>query len=665
MEFAEYKSLIKESPLGKKLPDALYLHESALDVLPIKMVDFLNLTLSSLELQKLSWNVIKLFKNDFKLSLLLYPNFFEDPYPALETSYTIDLNRKTYRKADYSTSNNPPILHRKETFLKPTHPAYKDFCRITEEAEAAGLYENTRLIGFRQTWEKLIARKGYHLDGCSLIINTCNLLTNRQSIPAKIQRHLTAIDRKSLSSPMQSLYHHDYLDGQFTVLDFGCGKGDDIRILCEHGVDAIGWDPVYNKNSDFKEKDIVNLGFVINVIENIQERNEVLQKAFQYATKLLVISAMLGGESIVSRFNRWGDGVITERDTFQKYYSQRELKEYIESVLKESPVAVGPGIFYVYKDKVEEQNFLVNREKVRRNWIKISSNIHPEKLKIRQLALYELHKELFDDFWITCLDLGRIPVNQEFDHSERLRAITGSHKKAFILMISLHDQSIIDKAFQVRQSDLTVYFALEHFGRRNPYYVMPDSLKRDIKVFFQTYKHARETGKALLFSLGKPETIHKACEDWYSEYKIGVYEEGHSLILHKSLLDQLPATLRTYIGCARQLYGNFDEVDLIKVHIRSGKVSLMQYDDFDNKSIPLLIKRIKIKLRQQDVDIFEYGADYAPHPLYFKSKYLPTAHVNYQKQVLFDQKMAKLPFDFSGYGPSLEELTTRIKGWNL
>ena len=53
---------------------------------------------------------------------------------------------------------------------------------------------------------------------------------------------------------------------------------------------------------------------------------------------------------------------------------------------------------------------------------------------------------------------------------------------------------------------------------------------------------------------------------------------------------------------------------LIKAHIRSGKVSLMRYKDWE-KEVPLLTERIKIKLRELDIDFFDYVGDYEPTPL--------------------------------------------------
>ena len=40
----------------------------------------------------------------------------------------------------------------------------------------------------------------------------------------------------------------------------------------------------------------------------------------------------------------------------------------------------------------------------------------------------------------------------------------------------------------------------------------------------------------------------------------------------------------------------------------------MRYDDWE-KDEPLLMERVKIKLREQDIDFFEYGDEFEPTPL--------------------------------------------------
>ena len=131
-------------------------------------------------------------------------------------------------------------------------------------------------------------------------------------------------------------------------------------------------------------------------------------------------------------------------------------------------------------------------------------------------------------------------------------------------------------------------------------------------------------------------------------------------------IKDLPAILRVYIGCATQLYGDIDDVDLLKIHVRSGKVSLMRYDNFDNKPLPLLMERIKIKLRKLDVDFFDYGDEFPPQPLYLKSNYICEDYVNYKKQLSFDKKLAQLEsLNLEGYGPLHEEFLSYLSNQKL
>ena len=242
LEFREFKSLVKEFPVGKQLLDALYIHESAIDVLPKNLGRHIAKTIIDLGLEDEDWNIIKFSRRDHKITLLHYPSFFEEAYPALAYSYTIDLEKHSCRKTNYRDSDNPPILHRKETFLKPDHPQIPVFQEITEEGERAGLFERPRLIGFKRNWERLIQRKGYALDKNGRLVPICSQQPSRALAPAfnqAIERHRTA-DRHKLSAPMQFLACHNYFNGDFSVFDYGCGKGDDLRELEMHGVDVLG-----------------------------------------------------------------------------------------------------------------------------------------------------------------------------------------------------------------------------------------------------------------------------------------------------------------------------------------------------------------------------------------------------------------------------------------
>ena len=125
--------------------------------------------------------------------------------------------------------------------------------------------------------------------------------------------------RYGFSAPIQSLMRFGFLDGNYSFFDYGCGRGDDLRGLIENDIQASGWDPHYAKDQPKIESDLVNLGFVLNVIEDYQERVDAIQGAYSLARGLLVISVMLENNNVNSG-KTFRDGVLTSRDTFQKYF---------------------------------------------------------------------------------------------------------------------------------------------------------------------------------------------------------------------------------------------------------------------------------------------------------------------------------------------------------
>lgn len=224
----------------------------------------------------INYNVAKFNINKQELSLLWYPDFFKVPFPVLETSYRINLNKQRLEKRNYNTSLNPPILHRKELLLREDDVRVPQFKELTSIAEQLGLFDNPVQIGFKQNWERLIAEKGFQLIGNEFIaisnsesIDDPNLQLSQSN---KIARHLTALSRNNLSAPIQCLARHGVLDGSLSIFDYGCGKGDDIRNLRVNNINVSGWDPHYAPDLPKQSADIVNIGFVINVIENYQER---------------------------------------------------------------------------------------------------------------------------------------------------------------------------------------------------------------------------------------------------------------------------------------------------------------------------------------------------------------------------------------------------------
>ena len=255
--------------------------------------------------------------------------------------------------------------------------------------------------------------------------------------------------------------------------------------------------------------DIVNIGFVINVIEDPIERIEALQRAHSLSRKFTVISAMIAGETTISRFEPFGDGVLTSRNTFQKYYGQTELQHFIEKSLDAEAVAAAPGIFIVFKDKDEEQTFFLNKNKRHQKWQKLSER--PETKGSHELQ-YVKNRDLLDQFWLRCLELGRLPLFSEFSESEKLESNLGSIQKAYRVVRSILPNDDLEKAAELRIDDLTVYFALALFSKRPQYKTMPQGLKQDIRVFFRNYKTASDSGRDALFQIADVLAVSGACD---------------------------------------------------------------------------------------------------------------------------------------------------------
>ena len=427
-----------------------------------------------------------------------------------------------------------------------------------------------------------------------------------------IDRQRTALRRAQMSSPIHHLLRLGFLDGTRSLFDYGCGRGDDLRMLAKMNVPASGWDPVYRPKSGRKPADIVNLGFVLNVIEDKEERRDTLRAAFALARTTLVVSVMLGYRRAREKFAAFEDGVRTQRNTFQKYFTQEEFRAYLEETLDANAFPIAPGICLVFRNPVDEQLFLLARQRVRREWRLARREPHGEVVA----SVIERQREQMDAYWMRALELGRPPFAEECPEAQSLSAFVGSWRGVHDWVAGFFDREELESAETARKEDLLVYFALGHFGRRRPYKEMPDQLKRDVRVFFGNVTKAREAGKRALFTVGDREQVEEAALFCHDELGIGRLYGRHHLTVHQSVLGQCLPLIRIYVGCALQLFGDADNVDLIKIHLQSRKVSLLVYDDFEGARVPKLVERIKIDLERQRVDFFDYvvGA-FAPQPL--------------------------------------------------
>ena len=110
---------------------------------------------------------------------------------------------------------------------------------------------------------------------------------------AGIQRHKTAIRRGDFSRPVKCLLRDGLLGKDVTFFDYGCGRGEDLELLSREGVTCSGWDPAFQPDAVRQEADVVNLGYVINVIEKPDERAETLRMAWGLCRQVLAVSAQV------------------------------------------------------------------------------------------------------------------------------------------------------------------------------------------------------------------------------------------------------------------------------------------------------------------------------------------------------------------------------------
>jgi DNA phosphorothioation-associated putative methyltransferase len=657
--------------LGKKVGDKRYVHAEQVPSLPEDLRTAVNSAAEMLTRQGLqSYNVVRVDNEFQQFAFLNYPTLGEVPFPALESSWRYDAQTLGVTYRNYADSLNPPILHRTELLLPPGHPS-KDACSsLTEDCERIGLFDNPTIIGFQRSWNDLIQSRGYEVQGFELRplgnVNQDELETGQltdSNEPTSILRHLTALSRSTLSAPVQSLIRDGLLTVESSFFDYGCGKGDDLAALTASGFNGSGWDPYYRPEGDRTPADVVNIGFVINVIEDLEERMDALTNAFALARSVLAVAAILSFNSNQPAHARpYKDGVRTGRNTFQKHFTQTELQQFIEGVLDEDAYPAGPGVFYVFRDHAVEQRYLVSRtsDRSRINRARLATINYArapkvERPKVERLAPPKKSETpeaiaYLERLWATCLEFGRLPDIEEMPDPDEARQLFGSPKRAVGACLARNDESILQRAEAGRCDDILVMLALHFFERRRRFAQLEPRLQRDVRALFGSYQTAEAKAHQLLFSVKDPKIIGGACEQAAAN-GLGWLDPGHSLQLHTSLVERLPAPLRIYIGCATALAGDLKAYDLVKVHIESGKVTLMSFDDFAEKPLPTLQSRVKVRLRDQDFDIFAYTGSYLPTVLYHKSRYINEEFPHYAEQLAFDESFEKLAlFDLSGHG---------------
>lgn len=306
--------------------------------------------------------------------------------------------------------------------------------------------------------------------------------------------HKTAIQRWSLSRPVSLALDDGLLSTETTFFDYGCGRGGDLLRLHKMGVPVSGWDPAFFPDEDRTPADVVNLGYVVNVIEDPEERAVALFAAWELAQKLLVVSARLDWETRTVAGTFQGDGIVTRTQTFQKFFAQDELRDWIQAVTGRPCVAAAPGVFYVFRETSDEQTFVAGRL------------TRPRRVPTIQLSaeVFEQRQDLLQPLMEFVSQRGRLPVDLELDVAPQIKEVFGGIVRAFSLIRRVTGPDQWENIRQERRDDLLVYLALAAFGKRPTLGRLPDALRQDVRGVFRHVQGGAHRGGPSPLLGGRP-----------------------------------------------------------------------------------------------------------------------------------------------------------------
>ncbi|WP_310484428.1 DNA phosphorothioation-associated putative methyltransferase [Chamaesiphon sp. VAR_48_metabat_403] len=441
----------------------------------------------------------------------------------------------------------------------------------------------------------------------------------------EVERHRAAMTRVELSRPVRLAIESGIITIETTIFDYGCGVGGDVKRLKSSGYNCEGWDPYYFPDDEIRSADVVNLSYIINVIENPIERDRALSHAWELTQGVLIVAAQILVNDL-SGMLAYSDGILTKRNTFQKYYQQIELKEYIDRVLAVDSIPIGLGIFLVFRHESQAESFRAARLYMRMSTPRV--RIESKRFEDYQIQLAPLMEFVSQR--------GRMPIKGELEAESDLVAEFGSLKRAFQIILTATDEAEWDAIAYQRSLDLQVYLALSQFGQRRSLRNLSASIRADIKAFFGNYEEACEVADRLLFKIGEPGVIKKACQ----QNKIGKLLPA-ALYVHISALNEIDPKLRLYEGCASRNIGGTEDANIIKFHTEKPCISYLYYPDFESIAHPALQWAMLIDLRDLSLTFRDYSKQENSPILHRKETFLSENHPLYAKFSKFTKSEEK------------------------
>jgi len=424
----------------------------------------------------------------------------------------------------------------------------------------------------------------------------------------KTQRERTAIGRSQLSMPARLAQEDGVLEDCRSILDYGSGRGHDVERLAKMGRSATGWDPYFDFHRTPTPSDAVLLTYVLNVIEDINERRSTLQQAWKLATRLLVVSARLTWDARKVRGDEYDDGVVTSRGTFQHLFKPAELRNFVTDVTGVRCVAAAPGVVYAFKDDRDRLKQLARRALPDFQWANIVG-------ADEALSAVTRFTEA----------TGRMPILEEFptDHLQALSQL--SPQELSRLVKAAADPERVAQGAKQTTLNTLLYLGIELFNGRGPYGSLPPSIKVNIRRFFGSYREACRRADRLLLKLRDDTYVRGAMRNSAGKMT------PTALYVHRRAVPSMPVVLRLYEHCGAIAAGRPINYTVLKLHHDKRAVSWLGYSDFDTDPHPRTDWSYQVVFPEMESTYIDYSSRSNRPLLHRKEEFLATDDPDRQK----------------------------------
>lgn len=380
-----------------------------------------------------------------------------------------------------------------------------------------------------------------------------------------VARERTAIGRGDLSMPLRQSLRDGLITPDLSVLDYGCGRGQDVARLRKMSVDAHGWDPHFAPDTRLVSRDVVLLNYVLNVIEDPKERKDAVSRAWSLATKAMVVATRLHWERSSVNGAELSDGIITSRNTFQHFFAPRELRDLVEGITGTKCISPVPGVVYAFRRDEDRFAYLARGAIAEFDWT-ASEDYSSAVAEVIAFAETRGRPPLFEEIPVDLLpQLGKL-----------------SRRSLLEIVSKGASPERMAAGFKRSTLDTLLYLGTSIFSGRPTLTDLPLGIQADVKNCFKTYREACARADRLLSKIRDDNYIRGAM------LKSPGKMTASAFYVHRKAVDKIAVVLRLYEHCGFIAAGRPEGWNILKLEHRGRRVSWSCYPAFDTDPHPTL-----------------------------------------------------------------------------